>query len=52
MRSAPVPERTIEVYRRNVMAKMGAESLSHLVRMTLLAGLDPLSDGAPARTFT
>ena len=34
--------RTIEVYRRNVMAKMGAQSLSHLVRMTLLAGLDPL----------
>ena len=47
-----ISARTIEVYRRNVMAKMGAESLSHLVRMTLLAGLDPLSDGAPARTFT
>ena len=38
--------RTVEVYRRNVMAKMGADSLSHLVRMTLVAGIDPLGDGA------
>jgi len=38
--------RTVEVYRRNVMAKMGAESLSHLVRMTLAAGIDPLGDEA------
>ena len=41
-----ISARTIEVYRRNVMVKMGADSLSHLVRMTLLAGIDPLGDGA------
>ena len=41
-----ISARTIEVYRRNVMAKMGAQSLSHLVRMTLLAGLDPLGGSA------
>ena len=46
-----ISARTIEIYRRNVMVKMGAQSLSHLVRMTLLAGLDPLGDAAPARTF-
>ena len=37
-----ISSRTVEVYRRNVMAKMGADSLSHLVRMTLVAGIDPL----------
>ena len=37
-----ISSRTVEVYRRNVMAKMGAGSLSHLVRMTLVAGIDPL----------
>ena len=43
--------RTVEVYRRNVMAKMGAESLSQLVRMTLAAGIDPLGDEAlPTRS--
>ena len=41
-----ISARTIEVYRRNVMTKMGADSLSHLVRMTLVAGLDPLGDEA------
>ena len=41
-----ISSRTIEVYRRNVMAKMGADSLSHLVRMTLVAGIDPLGDEA------
>ena len=41
-----ISSRTVEVYRRNVMAKMGANSLSHLVRMTLVAGIDPLGDGA------
>ena len=41
-RELGVSPRTIEVYRRNVMLKMGAESLSHLVRMTLLAGIDPV----------
>ena len=28
--------RTIEIYRRNVMMKMGAQSLSHLVRMAIV----------------
>ena len=41
--------RTVEVYRRNVMAKMGAESLSHLVRMALVAGIDPLGNEAPSK---
>ena len=40
-RELGVSPRTVEVYRRNVMLKMGADSLSHLVRMTLLAGIDP-----------
>ena len=39
-----IGSRTVEVYRRNVMAKMGADSLSHLVRMALVAGIDPLGD--------
>ena len=39
-----ISSRTVEVYRRNVMAKMDANSLSHLVRMTLVAGIDPLGD--------
>ena len=39
-----ISSRTVEVYRRNVMAKMDADSLSHLVRMTLVAGIDPLAD--------
>ena len=39
-----ISSRTVEVYRRNVMAKMDADSLSHLVRMTLVAGVDPLGD--------
>ncbi|MDE0343178.1 MAG: response regulator [Deltaproteobacteria bacterium] len=41
-RELGISARTIEVYRRNVMMKMGADSLSHLVRMTLLAGIDPV----------
>ncbi len=37
---------TVGVYRRNVMVKMGADSLSHLVRMTLVAGIDSLGGKA------
>ena len=48
-RNLEISPRTIEVYRRNVMVKMGAQSLSHLVRMTLLAGLDPLGGGSAWR---
>ena len=43
-----ISSRTVEVYRRNVMAKMHADSLSHLVRMTLFAGVDPLGEEALA----
>lgn len=45
-RELGVSPRTVKVYRRNVMMKMGAESLSHLVRMTLLAGIDPAGNDA------
>lgn len=41
-RELGISYRTVEVYRRNVMRKMAAESLSHLVRMALVAGVDPL----------
>ena len=45
-----ISSRTVEVYRRNVMAKMGADSLSHLVRIALVAGIDPIGGEAlPAR---
>ena len=30
------------------MKKMGADSLSHLVRMALVAGVDPLGDKSPS----
>lgn len=39
-----ISHRTVEIYRRNVMSKMGAQSLSHLVRMALVAEFDP-ADG-------
>ena len=41
-----ISPRTIEIYRRDVMSKMNADSLSHLVRMALVAGVDPLGDNA------
>ena len=41
-----ISPRTIEIYRRDVMSKMNADSLSHLVRMALVAGVDPLGDKA------
>jgi two-component system response regulator FixJ len=36
-----ISPRTVEVHRSNVMAKMQAKSLPHLVRMALVAGFGP-----------
>ena len=48
-----ISPRTIEIYRRNVMKKMGAGSVAHLVRMALVAGMDPIGDEVrPARDAT
>ncbi|MBO0750944.1 MAG: DNA-binding response regulator, partial [Bradyrhizobiaceae bacterium] len=33
-----ISPRTVEIYRANVMTKMGAASLSELVRMAILSG--------------
>ena len=39
-----ISPRTVEIYRANTMTKMGANSLSELVRMALLAGILGPSD--------
>lgn len=39
-RDLGISPRTVEIYRANVMNKMGAESLSQLVRMSILAAFD------------
>jgi two-component system response regulator FixJ len=40
-----ISARTVEVYRANVMTKMHAGSLADLVRMSLLVGISPITDG-------
>ncbi len=39
-----ISPRTVEIHRARVMEKMAAESLSHLVRLALAAGIDPSCD--------
>jgi two-component system response regulator FixJ len=40
-RELDISPRTVEVHRARVMEKMAARSLSELVRMALVAGIDP-----------
>jgi two-component system response regulator FixJ len=40
-RALAISPRTVEIHRARVMEKMGAGSLSHLVRMAFVAGIDP-----------
>jgi two-component system response regulator FixJ len=42
-----ISPRTVEVYRANLMTKMRASNLSHLVRMALLAGIDGSNRAPP-----
>lgn len=43
-RELGISPRTVEIHRARVMEKMQADSLSHLVRLALAAGLDPGGD--------
>jgi two-component system response regulator FixJ len=47
-----ISPRTVEIYRANVMTKMGAASLSELVRMALVSGAltREAADGPPTRS--
>ncbi len=40
--------RTVEVHRAHIMEKTQANSLSHLIRLCVLAGLDPETEAPPA----
>ena len=40
-RELGISPRTVEIHRARVMEKMQAESLSQLVRMAFVAGIDP-----------
>ena len=43
-RQLGISPRTVEIHRARVMEKMRAESLSQLVRMAFVAGIDPPAD--------
>ena len=42
-RELAISPRTVEIHRARVMEKIGAQSLSHLVRIALMAGIDPVA---------